>query len=173
MPNKMACSILIQIRIHLICVITPQTRNHSMLQDLHQANLYACPIRLRYDVYSYLSNKHSHTIILFGKIFRALRSYQRPYVYSFLKKLGKKKKKGYFQKFLYIAFQKFQALRQFQTPRLLGLDIFPRPYGYLQPYVYQRDYSPLPNCRSTTAIYFKLSEPPLRSYQVVLRLHVY
>ena len=25
-------------------------------------------------------------------------------------------------------------------------------------------YSPLPNCRSTTAIYFKLSEPPLRSY---------
>ena len=30
----------------------------------------------------------------------------------------------------------FQALRKFQTPVLLGLGIFSRPYGYLQPYVY-------------------------------------
>ena len=30
--------------------------------------------------------------------------------------------------------------------------------------VVQVQYSPLANCRITTAIYFKLSEPPLRSY---------
>ena len=36
-------------------------------------------------------------------------------------------------------------------------------YSY-QAAIQQKDYSPLPNCRSTTAIYFKLSEPPLRSY---------
>ena len=36
-------------------------------------------------------------------------------------------KSGYFQKLLYIALQKFRALRFFQTPRLIGLDIFPDP----------------------------------------------
>ena len=66
-------------------------------------------------MYSYISDKRSPTIILLGKIFQALRSYWRPYVYLFLKKiikkLGENRKIGYFQKLLYIALQKFQALR--------------------------------------------------------------
>ena len=40
-----------------------------------------------------------------------------------------------FHKLLYITLQKFHALRQFQTPRLLGLHISPKPY------VYERDKS--------------------------------
>ena len=47
--------------------------------------------------YSYLSNKRSPTIILFGKIIQALRGYKRPLVYLFLKKiiekLGENRKK--------------------------------------------------------------------------------
>ena len=35
----------------------------------------------------------------------------------------------------------FATVRQFQTLRLLGFDIFSRPYVYLQPYVYQRQKS--------------------------------
>ena len=42
-------------------------------------------------------------------------------------------KSGFFQKLLYVALQKFQALRKFQTPRLSGFDII---FVYLQPYVY-------------------------------------
>ena len=91
-------------------------------------------------LYFYLSNKRIPTIIIFGKIFQALSSYQRPsFIYFWKKSLKnwvKIKKDGYFQKLLYIALQKFQALRYFQTPCLLGFDIFSRPYVYLQPYVY-------------------------------------
>ena len=47
--------------------------------------------------YSYLSNKRRATFILFEEIFQALRSYSRPYVYFFLKKiienLGENRKK--------------------------------------------------------------------------------
>ena len=44
-----------------------------------------------------------------------------------LKNWVKIEKNGYFQKLLFIALQKFQALRQFQTSLLLGLYIFPDP----------------------------------------------
>ena len=47
--------------------------------------------------YSYVSNKRRATFILFEEIFQARRSYSRPYVYLFLKKiienLGKNRKK--------------------------------------------------------------------------------
>ena len=49
-----------------------------------------------------LSNKRSPTIIIIGKIFQALRSYLRPFVYLFLKKiiekLGENRKKWLFSK---------------------------------------------------------------------------
>ena len=38
-------------------------------------------------IYSYLSNKRRATFILLEEIFQALRSYSRPYVYLFLKKI--------------------------------------------------------------------------------------
>ena len=41
-------------------------------------------------MYSYLSNKRRPTIILFGKIFQALRSYQRPFGYLFVEKIFEK-----------------------------------------------------------------------------------
>ena len=66
-------------------------------------------------MYSYVSNKRRAMFILFEEIFQALRSYSRPYVYLFFKKimeiLGENKKSGYFQKLFCIASQKFQALR--------------------------------------------------------------
>ena len=50
--------------------------------------------------YSHLSNKRRATFILFEEIFQALRSYSRPYVYLFLKKiienLGENRKKWLF-----------------------------------------------------------------------------
>ena len=65
--------------------------------------------------YSYVSNKRRATFILFEEIFQALRSYSRPYVYLFLKKTlkiwVKIEKSGYFQQFLCLILQKFQALR--------------------------------------------------------------
>ena len=59
-----------------------------------------------------------------------------------IEKLGENRKIYYFQKLFYIELQKFQALRLFQTPRSLALDIFSRPHGYLQPHVSERDKSP-------------------------------
>ena len=38
-------------------------------------------------LYSYVSNKRRATFILFEEIFQALRTYSRPYVYLFFKKI--------------------------------------------------------------------------------------
>ena len=66
----------------------------------------------------------------------------------------------------------FQSLKQLSAPFSKNF-VYPRKkiiiakiYSWhrkktFTPYV---PYSPLSNCRSTTAIYFKLFEPPLRSY---------
>ena len=109
-------------------IVFDQNYDLSILQKYH--DYYT-------NYYSYLSNKRSPTIILFGKIFQALRSYQRPCVYLFLKKLLKNwvkiEKIGYFQKLLYIALQKFQALhKEGPDPSF----IFFRLYDYSQPFVY-------------------------------------
>ena len=93
-------------------------------------------------MYSYLSNKRSLTIIFLGKIFQALRSYQRPFVYLFLKKiiekLGENRKNWLFSKASLYSFTKIPGPLSSRplVYHLLGFDIFSRPYGYFQPYVY-------------------------------------
>ena len=61
-----------------------------------------CDVILENFRYSYLFNKRSPIFILFGKIFQALGSYYRPFVYIFLKiiieKLGENRKKWLFSK---------------------------------------------------------------------------
>ena len=86
--------------------------------------------------YSYLSNKRSSTIILFWKIFKALRSNERPFVYKIIEKWGENKKRLFSKPSLYSVTKIpgpwlvpdpsffrfryfFQTLRLFATLRLL------------------------------------------------------
>ena len=70
--------------------------------------------------YSYVSNKRRATFILFEKIFQALRSYSRPYVYLFLKKiienLGENRKKWL-----------FSAISLFNLTKIPGPPLVPDP----------------------------------------------
>ena len=86
-------------------------------------------------MYFYLCNKRIPTIIFFWEnISGPTQLLKTLCLYIFWQKTIKNwvkiEKSGYFQKLLYIALQKFQDLR------FLGLHIFSRPYGYLQPYDY-------------------------------------
>ena len=60
----------------------------------------------------------------------------------------------------------FATVRQFQTLRLLGFDIFSRPYVYLQPYVYQRQ-------KSNERIFFHVKQIFLKNISQVAPIKLF
>ena len=104
-------------------------------------NWKTCKSSFKVTLYSYVSNKRRATFILFEEIFQALRSYSRPYVYLFLKKIienfGENRKKWLFSAISLFNLTKIPGPPLVPDPTFIRfLYFFHRPYVYLQPYVY-------------------------------------
>ena len=130
--NLVYCSCLIYGDILLQCLSRPQifAARVMLLKKVFKKFIFEL-FEKRW--HTHIFYKCSSTIILFGKIFQALTSYQRPFFFIFNKnhwKMGKNRKNRLFSKASLNSEQKFHALR------LLHLDTFSKSYGYLQRFIY-------------------------------------